>query len=256
MICHAGNTRAPLAAAGLVLFLLPGCAALPLPDPNVRYIAFGDSTSRGGDEGYPGRLMERLGEPASSLAVESHGGETSGAGRDRFVELLDQRLYPNARTLLFWEGGADVIQYIREHDPLLLHSPLDADYPYTAELVDQLDRTQAHLEDVVQRAKDAGLEVFIATYYPIREDFAWCKALLLDVILPAQARRANDYIAALNERIRAAAAEGGATLVDVAAAGDELQSDIANYANCNHLSAAGNALVAEAFLVALRGAGD
>lgn len=251
MNSRAGNARTSVFSAAILFAQLPGCAALPLPNPDVRYIAFGDSASGGGADGFPARLMELLGEPASSLAVESRGGETSDAGRDRFGTLLDQRIYPNAHTLLYWQGGADVIHFIRDHDPFLFHSPNDADYPYADVLADQFDRTQGNLETVIEGARRSGLDVFVATYFPIREDFAWCKALLLDVILPAQARRANDYIAALNERIRAAAAQGGATLVDVAAIGDELQSDASNYINCNHLSAAGNAIVADVFFETL-----
>ncbi|MEK7756569.1 MAG: hypothetical protein AAB385_05100, partial [Planctomycetota bacterium] len=58
---------------------------------------------------------------------------------------------------------------------------------------------------------------------------------------------ANAYIARLNERIRTAADNQDAVLVDVAAVDDVLRQDQANYFDCNHLSEQGNGIVANLF---------
>ncbi len=54
-----------------------------------------------------------------------------------------------------------------------------------------------------------------------------------------------------DERIRQAAASGGAGVVDIASADDDLHASAANFVNCNHLSEAGNEIVAQVFVDAL-----
>ena len=99
------------------------------------------------------------------------------------------------------------------------------------------------------------MTVCVATYFPIPEVFAPCDALPFDLLLPAQAVRANEYVRLLCERIRQAARDGGAVLVDVAAAGDLLASDPVHYYDCNHLSAQGNEIVADLFFEAVMESG-
>ena len=65
------------------------------------------------------------------------------------------------------------------------------------------------------------------------------------VFLPGQAPAAEGYILMLNERIRAAAAAQGATVVDIEAIVDDLRWDPANFHDCNHLSARGNERAAD-----------
>jgi hypothetical protein len=96
-------------------------------------------------------------------------------------------------------------------------------------------------------AQGAGLDVFVATYYFVEESFGICQAFPLDLVLPQQAQRANEYLLLLNERVRMAAVNQGAILVDVATLDDPLRADRENYFDCNHLSAQGNAFVAELF---------
>lgn len=239
--------------------VLPACAVLispaacsedafRLPDFNARYIAFGDSSTAGPSErDYVDSLRERLGEPAEAFANEGRGGESAAEGADRLTSYLDRRLFPNAHTLLYWEGAAELIDFLQEKDPLLALSPDHPAYPYGAALAARLDETQASLERALAAGRDAGLTVYAATYFFMPSGSLNCEPLLLGVLLPGQADNANAYVALLNERIRAAAAAQGATVVDVATLDASLRGSAANYHNCNHLSAAGNEIVAGLF---------
>ncbi len=166
------------------------------------------------------------------------------------MTLLNNEMYPNAEVLLYWEGGNNITDFIKHHDPLLLTSPDDDDYLFAGSLAADLDDIQDDIESAVRAARDAGLEVHVATYFHLRESIDQCPALPLDILLPYQAQRANVYIAMLNARIRQAVLGEGATLVDVESINDTLHVDEDNYHNCNHLSAQGNELVAGLFFEA------
>lgn len=239
--------RMALAVAGLCMLMTTACTedALRLPDPSVRYIAFGDSATAGPAGGsYVDFLAERLGEPPAAFANEGRGGETAEEGAERLRSYLHRGLFPNAHTLLYWQGGADLIDFLQENDPLLVFSPDDSDYPFADALDARLDQTQADIGRALAAGREAGLAVFAATYYFFPMGSVNCEPLFLGVLLPAQAEHANEYVLLLNERIRAAAAAQEAILVDVATLDAELRADDANYENCNHLSAAGNDIVA------------
>jgi len=225
-----------------------GCVDLRVPDPNVRYLAFGESSTAGPSErDYPDILREKLGEPPETFANEGHSGETSQEGLQRLRNLIEWDIYPNAKVLLYWEGGNDITDFIKDHDPFLFTSPADPDYSMTERLTGELDDIQANIEAAIQTGRGAGLTVYAATYYLLREDLDKCDALPLDIIFPAQARHANDYLTMLNERIRQASRNAGAVLVDVESRDGQLRSDANNYHNCNHLSAEGNEIVADLF---------
>lgn len=228
--------------------ILGGCTEIRLPDPNVRYIAFGDSSTAGpSTRDYPEILRSLLGEAPETFANEGRSGEGSAEGLTRLKMLLQDGLFPDAEILLYWEGGNDVIEFVKSRDPFLLLSPDDAAYPMADELTTRLVETQANMESALASASSAGLRVYVGTYYFFREGLASCAALPFDLILPGQARNANAYVVLLNERIRAAASNQGAILVDVASADDLLRQDPANYFNCNHLSEQGNGIVANLF---------
>jgi lysophospholipase L1-like esterase len=229
-----------------------GCVDLRVPDPNVRYVAFGDSSTRGpSDRDYPDILREKLGVEPETFANEGHGGETSDEGLDRLSDLLAMDIFPNAEVLLYWEGGNDMTDLVEDVDPFLLYSPMDADFPHGDQLDRTLDEVQANIQAAIQAGRNAGWDVYVATYYLLREDLDICEALPLDIILPVQAANANDYVRLLNERIRRASRNAGAGLIDVAALDNQLRADPDNYFNCNHLSAQGNILVADLFADAL-----
>ncbi len=237
------------AACCLTIVALGGCGEFTLPDPNVHYIAFGDSTTNGpSDRDYWDILRERLGEERDRFANEGKGGESTEDGLPRLQQLLARKIYPNATTLLLWQGGNDIIQFIGRTDSLLIFSPNSADYPFDNQLDEQLDESQANLEQQIIAAQDAGLEVYVATQFPIREQTGTCDPLPLDILLAPQAVNANVYIRRLNDRIRLAAQNTGATLVDIETRSDEITSSNENYFDCNHLSEEGNAIAADEFL--------
>ena len=246
-------------AAGLAISLtliwpIAGCDGniLRMPHPSVRYLAFGDSSTLGASEhSYPEALPELLGQPPETIANEGSSGETAAAGLARLRQLLSLGLYPNADTLLYWEGGADVIGFAREVDRLLLFSPLAPNYPYSTRLLETLDRVQADIEAAIRTGQQAGLTVYVATYFSFPEDVTQCDPLPLDIILPSQARNASGYVSLLNDRIRQAATQTGATLVDIALADEVLQAEDSHFLNCNHLSDKGNEIVAQLFAEAL-----
>lgn len=237
--------------------LLAGCDALRTPQPDVRYIAFGDSATDGpADRNYPSFLREQMGEPAQAFAVESESGETSGEGLDRLRSLLQNDIFPNAIALLYWEGGADVVDLIGDLDPLLLFSPSDADYPLASILSDRLDEIQSNVESAIHAGRDAGLTVYVANYFPLQGEGVTCDAALFSLLLPGQAERANEYVSMLNERIESAADAAGAVLVDIAAGGATIAADPSNYFNCNHLSSDGNEIVADVFFTTIQSQSD
>jgi len=180
------------------------------------------------------------------------GGEPAGEGVTRLQQLIDQGIYPNAHTLLYWQGGARLVDFIRKVDPLLLLSPDAAGYPYVDELEQVLDDIQDRIEDAIAAGRRAGWTVYVATYYPLPSFIITCEPLLLDLMLPGQARNGNAYLARLNERIRQAAARQSAVLVDIAAI-EGLAADPEHYVDCNHLSNEGNRIVANRFFDVIRG---
>ncbi len=242
-----------------VIFLWTvGCVEMRAPDPAVRYIAFGNSTTKGpSTRDYPDILRELLGEPPEVFANEGAGGETSEEGVVRLNDLLSYGIFPNAEVLLFWQGGSDLTDFIKDYDPFLVFpSPDDPDYWFDDDLTEQLDETQANIESAIACAQNAGLVVYVSTYFFLRENIAECDPLPLNILLPPQAVNANAYLARLNERIREAVADRGAILVDVGAEDEVIRADQANYFNCNHLSEQGNEIVAELFFDAITATAD
>jgi hypothetical protein len=249
-VCYSKKTLA-IGSLFLVGFMLGGCAGVGIPDPAVRYIAFGDSTTSGpNDQNYWNFLAEKIGQSADRFANEGNGGEGSSEGLDRLKNLIEQGLYPNAKILLYWQGGDDLIGFIKNRDPLLTLSPNTENYPYASQLDAELDRIQANIEQSITIAQDAGLDVYVTTYYFLKEN-KQCKPAVLDILLAPQADIANVYLDKLNDRIRLAAQNTGSVLVDVETQSQALLSDPANYADCNHLSDQGNRIVADVFFAVL-----
>jgi hypothetical protein len=248
-----GHTRQRALASLLALsiFSAAGCVAPLLPDPAVRYIAFGDSTTAGAAKVQYWQYVQRdLSLPAEAFANQGRGGETLQQGLPRLQGLLDRHIYPNAQVLFFWEGGDDVLKFVVDHDPQIALSPDDPSYPLKADLDAALDQVQADIEQAIALASESNLKVYVATYFDLLP--GECKPAPLNVLLPEQAQRANQYVPLLNDRIRLAASNGSAVLVDVASQTGALASDPGNYANCNHLSDQGNRIVADVFLQAIQ----
>jgi len=252
------TTHSRRLAGMLAILLVPvvGCDSLRIPDPDVIYIALGDSATSGpAERDYPDVLRERLDVPARELAKEATGGGSVSAARNTLNDLIADDIYPNARVLLLWSGGSDLIDFIGEVDPLLLWSVRDEDLPFEDELQEELTRIAGELRAIISSARSADLDVYVATYYPILGGFSSCDAMPFNILLPGQARRANEYVDLLNARIRGAVAAERAVLVDIAGELPNIADDRDNYANCNHLSSAGNILVADVFYDAIRAGG-
>lgn len=241
------------------ILLVTNCGsntAFRIPDQNVLFVAFGDSTTAGPSErDYPDILREKLQQPPGTFSNEGRGGETTAEGLERLGELIEFGIFPNAEILIYWEGGNDINEFLADHDRLLLFSPDDPDYPFPNSLSNLLQDITTNIREAVGLAQGAGWEVHVATFFPIVASFGQCPALPLDIILPGQAINANAYIRLLNDSIRSAAATGGANVLDVSSLGDLLTADGDNYFNCNHLSAVGNEIVAEFFADELIAAG-
>lgn len=243
----------------LPILLVTSCGtgtAFRVPEPNVLFVAFGASTTSGpAERDYPDILRDKLDQPPGTFSNEGRGGETTAEGLARLGELIEFGIFPNAKIFIYWEGGNDIIEFIGEHDRLLLFSPEDPGYPLTNSLSDSLKEITTNIREAVRLARGAGWEVHVATFFPIAANFGQCPALPLDIILPGQAINANVYIRLLNDSIRSAAATGGANVLDVSSLGDMLTANGDSYFNCNHLSAAGNEIVAEFFADELIAAG-
>lgn len=239
----------------LPILLAAGCTAPLLPDPAVRYIAFGDSTTASrATVQYWQYVRQDLGLPANAFAGQGHDGETAAEGLPRLRDLLDKGLYPNAQVLLYWEGGNDILKFVKNHDPLVVQSPTDPNYPFQADLNLALDQVQADIEQAVTLANQKNLKLCAATYFDLVP--GECKAAPLNLLLPEQVQQANQYVRLLNDRIRQAAANTGATLVEVASQAPRLANDPANYTNCNHLSNQGNRIVADMFVQTIQATGQ
>ncbi len=234
-----------------------GCVELSVPDPAVRFVAFGDSTTAGAAErDYPDILRELLGEPRETFANAGHGGETTKEGLVRLSRILEAGLFPNAVVWFYWEGGNDVIEFVQAHDPLLFFSPDEPDYPFEGRLAEQLADSQTNIEAAIAMLHDAHIEVFVATSFPVREGLSGCPPLPGGTMFPQQAEHANAYIVRVNEHIKMAVTNQGALLVDVAARGEQLRLAPANYVDCNHLSVQGNEIVASVFADAIRASSE
>jgi hypothetical protein len=233
------------------IFPLWGCSGIIRSYPAVRYVAFGDSTTDGPtDRNYWTLLSLELGEEESAFSNEGRGGESSSDGLHRLKRLLADDLYPNAQVLLYWQGGDDVVEFIQNRDPLLAFSPDDPKFPFSQEWQAELDRIQGNIEQAIRVGHENGLTVYVATYYFLRENLH-CKPTVLKILLPSQSENAKIYVVRLNERIRQAARNEQAVVVDVEKYSEKLLGDEANYFDCNHLSAAGNAVIAELFRTVL-----
>ncbi len=232
----------------LLLGMSPGCIELRTPDPDVIYLAFGDSTTAGpSSRDYPDILRELLDMPAATFANEGQGGEETDEGLERLERLLNAEIFPNAQVMLYWEGGNEITDFIANNDPLLTLTPTSPGFPFASRLDSRLDEAQQNIERAIAAAQDVGMDVYVATYFSIRETLDSCPALPFELLFPGQASNANQYVILLNDRIRDAAENGGAVLVDIATLNAELTSSAANFENCSHLSAAGNAIAAELF---------
>lgn len=252
------SSIAALMPALIVIAAMPslsgGCTSrlvLRPADPDVRIVALGDSATRGpAREDYPALLAELLGIPAGAVANEGVPGETTDMGLRRLNGLIDRAIFPNADVLIYWQGGTDVVDFVEARDSELRFLGDNLDPQLRAEFDAELNQIWENIAAAVAQARAAGWTVYLVTYYPLAAGVR-CPLVALDELRPEEATVLDGYLEELNERIRAVAADGAATLVDAADVGETLLNDPANYLDCNHLSASGNAQVAELVAAAI-----
>ena len=239
--------RALLASAAV---LAAGCG--PVVWPEVRYVALGDSiTGTLDSDTWPRFLVDLLDLADEAFAAEGAGGRTAAGGFERLSEILDLGTYPDATVLIYFLGGADVIDFVASIDPALVPAlttaPSDGQFMFGDALNALLEDVRATMRATLELAGAAGFEMYVATYFALPADVAPCEALGGDALSSDQAARVNEYVALLNEVISDLAFEFGATLVDLRLADEALMGPPAHFADCTHPSERGAEIIAARF---------
>ena len=243
--------RALLASAAV---LAAGCG--PVVWPEVRYVALGDSVTGALDsDTWPRFLIDSLDIADEAFAVEGSGGRTVSGGFERLNEILDLGTYPDATVLIYFLGGADVIDFIVSIDPALTTAPSEGQFMFGDALNAMLDDVRTLMRATLELAGAAGFEIYVATYFSLPAGVAPCEALGTDALSSDQADRVNEYVALLNEVISDLAVEIGATLIDLRLANEALLGPPApvpaHFADCTHPSERGAEIIAAQFAEAL-----
>ncbi|MFC1889948.1 SGNH/GDSL hydrolase family protein [Thermodesulfobacteriota bacterium] len=227
-----------------VVLWLAGWGCCGPADHDALYVAFGDSITAGAEEpSYPDILEGMLGLGDGTVSNEGDSGENAGDGRDRLAGLLDCNTYPNADTVLYWQGGAGLIDWIEENDSYLLISPIAPIYPLKDELADLLDHIQDNLMHTIHNIKDAGKTPIIGTYHFPLAHKTPCDPSPLGFLTETMARHVREYTVLLNGKIYELADVEGIEVADVASTGG-LNWNPDNFHDCLHPSAQGNELIA------------
>jgi len=234
-----------LSLSVMVLFSVgPSQDCGKIQESQARYIAFGDSATAGADQPTYPQVLEAL--LHANVVNEGKGGETAQEGVNRLQSILRGVSYPKAQSLLYWEGGNDLIDFVQSVDPYLQYSPKDPDYPYSRELDQALAKIGEAVESAVQTAQRHNLQVYVATYFYLLPFVAPCDAVPVPFLNKAQVEKTNDYIDLLNRVIRETASNfRDITLVDINQELGALLGDKDNFVNCNHPSGEGNQLIAQ-----------
>jgi lysophospholipase L1-like esterase len=243
--------RALLASAAV---LAAGCG--PVVWPEVRYVALGDSiTGTLDSDTWPRFLVDLLDIADEALAAEGAGGRTAAGGFERLSEIVDLGTYPDATVLIYFLGGADVIDFVASIDPALTTAPSAGQFMFGDALNALLDDVRAAMRATLELARAAGFEIYVATYFSLPAGVAPCAALGGDALSSDQAERVNEYVALLNEVIGDLAVEFGATLVDLRLDNEALAGPPApvpaHFADCTHPSERGAEIIAARFAEAL-----
>ncbi len=235
--------RAQLASAAL---LAAGCG--PVGWTEVLSVALGDSiTGTLDSDTWPRFLVDLLEIADEALAAEGAGGRTAAGGFERLSEILDLGTYPDATVLIYFLGGADVIDFIASIDPALTTAPSAGQFMFDDALNAMLDDVRTLMRATLELAGAAGFEIYVATYFSLPAGVAPCEALGTDALSSDQADRVNEYVALLNEVISDLAVEIGATLIDLRLANEALLGPPGHFANCTHPNESGAEIIASRF---------
>ncbi len=240
--------RALLATAAV---FAAGCGSVVRPE--VHYVALGDSiTGTLDSETWPRFLVDLLDISDEALAAEGSGGRTTAGGFERLNEIFDLGIYPNARVLIYFLGGADVIDFVASIDPALTTAPSDEQFTFGDTLSALLDGVRAAMRATLELAGAAGFEIYVATYFSLPAGVAPCEALGGAALSNDQAMRMNEYVELLNKVNSDLAFEFGATLIDLRLANEALLEPPTHFADCTHPSKRGAEIIAAHFAETLR----
>ena len=198
--------RRSITKKGMLGFLLVVLAVLfagcpPVPDPAVRYICFGDSATAGfPPDTYPAYLEQALvanqGEEPGSVANQGQVGDMACLSYGRLQERIDDTLYPNAHTVLYWMGGNDLFYFLYER-----YSQLDLNH---GPLPGEISEIQAFAECIRHAAgiiRSESLAVIVGTYFQIIPGKPITGIDDPQGLTPEQAVFANQYVDVLNDAI-------------------------------------------------------
>ena len=161
-------------------------------------------------------------------------------------------IYPHAEVLIYFLGGADIIDFVGSNDPGLATAPGDPEYPFTEELDGLLEDMRAAMSETLELSIGRGYRTLVVTYFSLPPGVTPCDALGGNKLDRTEALRVNEYVELLDELIADLAGELQLSVVDLRLADDALAQDLGNFADCTHPSESGAAIVAGQFAEVLR----
>lgn len=191
---------------------------------------------------YPSMLITELNLEPAALVADGRGGRPASAGPGSVQALVAN--YPNLQMLIFFLGGADIVDFVAEFDPDLTRDLDDPADGIAADLANVLDVVSSDVGAALDHATAAGLTVWVVTYPPVPAPDQPCLPFGGQRLSAGDAERAQRYVAELNVMLRAQADRVGAGIIDFEMA-DPLGTDANNYADCLHPSPQGAAVMAE-----------
>jgi hypothetical protein len=144
------------------------------------------------------------------------------------------------------------LEFVASIDPLLTTAPSDGQFMFGGALSARMDTVRTVMRATLERARTAGFEIYIVTYFSLPAGVAPCAASGGAALSSDQAARVNEYVALLNEVISDLAVGLGATLIDLRLANEALLGPPAHFADCTHPSKSGAEIIAAHFAETLR----
>ena len=241
--CCLRQFRTVLSSLGLVALLCGGCGLQIMPE--VRYLILGDSITGTIDtDTYPRFLIAQRGDSVSLWAIDGLGGRTAAQGLQALQSIIENGQYPNNTALLYFLGGADVIDFVSRLDPGLAFSPTEEGYPFSDEFNLILRSVEKNASNALASASDQEWELYVITYPSIPTGILPCDAFGGNELNESEAARANEYIKQLNDTLSDVAEEYDASVIDLSEVDSQLQGDSENYTDCIHPSELGAQIIA------------
>lgn len=212
-----------------------------------KVVCFGDSYTAG-----PAALsfpdyLEFLIDPGDSDVVnEGEGGETSDEAFWRMLGMILIFEHFGADVWTITTGGNDLIDWLEDTDPFLMHDPTDPNYPYEDELNDLLETVKFNIGMCIDLIWISGSEAVLGTYMQV---VPWlpCDPSPIGFFTPGLADKANTYMMILNDAIREVAADKNVDVNDLEANLPWISGHLVNYYDCLHPNTVGNFSIALAW---------